>query len=99
MVHAKIFAQLLLLAIVLGPAGLYATSPLGKRLIDAAESGDIAMISALLAEGASVNASSPIGKTPLMFAAQDGHIEAARLLLSKGAYTHAKTEDGYYTKK
>ena len=38
----------------------------------------------LLSAGASVNAHSPIGKTALMFAAQEGRLEVVEILLDSG---------------
>jgi len=38
----------------------------------------------LLSAGASVNTHSPIGKTALMFAAQEGRLEVVEILLDSG---------------
>ena len=74
----KISRLLLVLVLLSGGAAFQAQASLDSRLIDAAEAGEAAEVSKLLSAGASVNAHSPIGKTALMFAAQEGHLEARR---------------------
>ena len=81
----KISRLLLVLVLLSGGAAFQAQASLDSRLIDAAEAGEAAEVSKLLSAGASVNAHSPIGKTALMFAAQEGHLEAAEILLDNGA--------------
>jgi excisionase family DNA binding protein len=72
----------------------------GVRVIDtallhAAQEGDVRSIGALLADGASVNARTSDGWTPLMVAVINGHQEAARYLLAGGADVDAKNEKGW----
>ena len=49
------------------------------------------MASFLVKKGANVNARNSEGKTPLMLAAQHGHIDIAKLLLENGARTDVRT--------
>ena len=71
----KISRLLLVLILLSGGAVFQAEASLDSRLIDAAEAGEAAEVRKLLSTGASVNAHSPIGKTALMFAAQEGHLK------------------------
>ena len=71
-------------------AGAVAASPPSEAgpstIFDAAGKGDADEIRRLLAAGpALVNATTPIGRTPLHLAAAAGHTEAVRALLSLGA--------------
>ena len=75
----KIFRLILLSILLLAAPVFQAEASLDSRLIDAAEAGETTEISKLLSDGASVNAHSPIGKTALMFAAQEGHLEAVEI--------------------
>lgn len=56
-----------------------------KTLRTAASDGDLAVVSALLNDGAAVDAASESGGTPLMFAAYGDHAEIVRTLLDAGA--------------
>ena len=58
---------------------------LDKRLLAAAEKGDIEEVRNLLDRGAEVDSRNRGGETPLHKAAKNGHIEVARLLLDRGA--------------
>ena len=58
---------------------------LDMQLIQAAGSGDIDHIKALLAHGAQVNAVDAWGNSALLNAAREGQVESARLLLKAGA--------------
>ena len=71
---------LVLIALLAGPV-FQAEASLDSRLFDAAEAGEVRK---LLSSGASVNAHSPIGKTALMFAAQEGRLEVVEILLDSG---------------
>jgi hypothetical protein len=67
---------------------------LDLRLLGAAELGDKERVRALLGDRADVDARSPGGATPLMFAACSGHVDAASVLLDRGASVHHETHKG-----
>ena len=54
-------------------------------LIQAAKTGNIIHVQALLAKGVNANAKDSEGTTALMFAAQKGYAEIVRILLNNGA--------------
>ena len=60
----------------------------------AASRGDLAGVTALLADGASVTAFDNDGLTALMRAAQSGQPDIVRALLAKGAKVNARAKDG-----
>ena len=60
----------------------------------AATHGGMEGIEVLLAQGASLEARSPNGTTPLMMAARYGSEEATMLLLRRGASRQAKNDKG-----
>lgn len=62
----------------------------GEALREAARAGDLARIEALLAAGAPVDAPARYGQTPLYFAAESGHLDAARRLVEAGAEVNAR---------
>jgi hypothetical protein len=64
-----------------------------KLLIQAAESGDAAIVEAQLAAGADVNSATESGMTPLMSAAAHGHLRIVSLLLERGAHINEKRND------
>src|SRR4249920_1206797 len=78
------------IAVALGQ-GLQAAN---EALWDAARAGDTARITAALAQGASVNASSRYDVTALFFAASNGRLDAVKLLVSRGADVNA--QDAFY---
>ena len=65
-----------------------------QELIDAAYSGDIKEVKALIAAGADVNAKNNYGFTALMEAALMGHTEIAKALIAAGADVNAKSNRG-----
>lgn len=65
-----------------------------EDLLAAVRKGDLAAVKTLLDSGASVNAKSPYGATPLFFAADRGNIEMVKLLLERGADVNVK--DTFY---
>jgi ankyrin repeat protein len=81
-------AQMLLYA----GANVRATTRLGgyTPLIFAAETGNAAMLDALLKAGADPKIASSTGVTPLMMAAKSGKADAVRLLIERGADVNAK---------
>ena len=90
----KISLYFLILLLLAGVPFAYAEGPLNQRLIDASEAGELAIVQKLLKEGASVNAKSGRGKTPLMFAAAEGQLEVIEVLLEYGADPFAVDLDG-----
>ncbi|KRG39300.1 hypothetical protein ARC78_14595 [Stenotrophomonas pictorum JCM 9942] len=60
----------------------------------AIQRGDVEWVSSHLADGRDVNSVDQRGRTPLMFAAQEGHLELCRLLLEHGADRNAKDDSG-----
>ena len=94
------------LALTLCIPQLTAGADLDAELIRAARNGDPKQVAQLLASGANVNARDTvrpnIGRTPLHFAAggynDQGpglHLEAASVLVAKGADVNAQAEGGY----
>jgi len=61
---------------------------------DAAQSGDLATVEQLLAQGADVNSTANGGATPLHWAAGNDHKEMAELLLAHGADVNARDNFG-----
>jgi outer membrane protein assembly factor BamB len=62
----------------------------GEALREAARAGDLTRIEALLAAGVPVDAPARYGQTPLYFAAEKGHLAAARRLVERGANVNAR---------
>ncbi|MYL06366.1 MAG: ankyrin repeat domain-containing protein, partial [Gemmatimonadales bacterium] len=81
-----------LLAVLLSGA-LLTDSPVA----DAAMTGDLASVRALLSDGADVNAPQGDGMTALHWAARAANADLARLLLEAGADVDAATRIGAYT--
>lgn len=54
-------------------------------LLEAARTGDLAAVQALIAKGAALEAKTPYGQTPLYLAAMNGREDVVRFLLEKGA--------------
>lgn len=71
--------------------GVLRNSPvLDQQLMQAAGTGDVTRITALLAEGAQVNATDALGNTALLNAVREGDVESARVLLKAGAYADGR---------
>lgn len=70
-------------------------SDLDMELIDAVMNNDIEAVELLLKSGADVNAKNNIGKTALMFAAEDGRLDIVAMLLEKGADVNAIWGNGF----
>jgi hypothetical protein len=73
------------LVLLLRPATIQADS-----LWDAVQRGDAGAVRTLLDAGAAVNEPNADGFTPLLLAAFEGHEEAARILVAKGADVNAR---------
>lgn len=66
-----------------------------RALAEAAEAGDAARVSSLLASGAFADARLRGGETPLMKASSRGYSDVARALLDAGADASARRADGF----
>lgn len=71
-----------------------APDALDDALLVASFSGDTAVISTLLGQGANINARSPESKTPLMIAAEGGKEKAVRVLLQNMANPYSEDSSG-----
>jgi outer membrane protein assembly factor BamB len=73
----------------LTPTAARADDP-GEALRDAARTGDLARVDALLAAGTPVDAAARYGQTALYYAAEKGHLEIAKRLIEKGANVNVR---------
>src|SRR5258708_2972458 len=72
--------------VVVTLCGLWATTPArATELVDAARSGDIVKVKALLDAYAEVNATDQYGTTALVMASATGHLDVVRALLAAKA--------------
>jgi len=73
-----------------------ANAKVGKQtlLVAAADYGQSEVISYLVSLGADVNQGDEYGITPLLAAIYEDHVEAAKILLQKGASKAGKCPDG-----
>src|SRR5262245_3529170 len=76
------------------PSAQKAPTPIVEELWDAARAGDALRVTAALEKGADVNAKTRYGATALTFAADKGHVEIVKLLISRGA--DVNTQDTFY---
>lgn len=93
--HARSFLLfLLLVAIQLVAVAVPRQSPQDSlALINAARTGNVSEIKALIAKGVNVNQPTNY-KTALMHAASEGHAEVVNILLASGAQVNTKTDEG-----
>ena len=75
------------------PAAAASPSP-SAGLHAAARNGDLAQVDRLLAQGASLNAPDDAGRTPLIIAVMQGHVEVVRRLLTAGANASLLDREG-----
>src|SRR5262245_7026985 len=83
-------------AYVVGALFLFATTSslqtpnLDGQLVAAAQQGDVARVTALLDQGARVDARNEFELTPLIVAADKGNVQLVRLLVARGADVNLK---------
>ena len=65
-----------------------------EELLEAARKGDLSSVRLLLGKGATLEAKTSYGQTPLYLAAMNGHEDVVKLLLEKGATTEVR--DTFY---
>lgn len=68
---------------------------MSQELFAAAQAGDAAQISSLLAAGGDHAATDEAGETALMHAAHAGHVDAVKALIAAGADVKAKSPQGW----
>jgi ankyrin repeat protein len=78
-------------------AALLAATPPDAPVADAAMRGDVEAVRALVKQGADVNAAHGDGMTALHWAAENGSVEIAQILVTAGASTSAVTRHGGFT--
>jgi hypothetical protein len=83
-----------ILTLAVAAISLTRADDLTDDLLAATRKGDLAKVKALLDQGASVNAKSSYGQTPLFFACDRGYLEIAKLLIDRGA--DVNVEDTFY---
>jgi ankyrin repeat protein len=69
-------------------------TPWDKDLLNAAGEGDLDTVKSFLKSGASVNARSEYGETPLHVAAIKCNLDVVEVLIAAGADVNAKTNSG-----
>jgi TolB-like protein/ankyrin repeat protein/class 3 adenylate cyclase len=69
-------------------------NPYASPLYAASKRGDLQDVKRLITEGANVNITDYFGKSPLHFAAKNGHVEITALIVNAGADIEAKAQ-GY----
>jgi ankyrin repeat protein len=84
-------------SILLGLALLWAAATSAETVADAASSGDIERVRALLAAGSDVNSALGDGMTALHLAARSGNLEMAALLIEARPNLEARTRIGDHT--
>ncbi|CAM6062861.1 unnamed protein product [Sphagnum tenellum] len=68
-----------------------------RNIEGAAHSGDVRRIQALLERGAPVNGDGASGYAPLHYASRNGHLQACRVLIQRGAVVDQRTRAGQAT--
>ena len=88
---------LLVASLLWAPPLARPAAPSDSPVADAAQQGDLAAVRTLLRGGADVNAAQGDGMTALHWAALDGHVEMAKVLIYAGANLESTTRLGGYT--
>ena len=87
-------AALVVLVLVLASAFSRTVDAAEPTLLDAAERGDRAAVTRMLATGADPNAPGPDGTTAIMYAAANGDVELTRALIKAGANVKLQNQFG-----
>ncbi|SPA22493.1 conserved hypothetical protein; ankyrin repeat; putative exported protein [Cupriavidus taiwanensis] len=90
MLVARLFISLSLFIAMLTSISAAASATPEQQLREAAARGDAAQVSALLAQGASIDARDAQGRTALLLATHHNRVQAARVLIDAGADVNAQ---------
>lgn len=90
MLAARLSICLALVIAMLTSTPAVAGGPLDQQLREAAASGNAAQVTALLGQGAVIDARDAQGRTALLLATHNNRVQAARVLISAGADVNAK---------
>lgn len=89
----RLGAAVVVLLLAFGGSSLFASESGGQRLVEAARTGNLAAVRALLASGIDVNARVKYDATPLLVAAQENRLAVVQALIAAHADLEAKTSD------
>lgn len=95
MAHYQLPALMLAALVLIGLGGMAASqnADAGRKMLEAAARGDVAILKQLIASGAPVDALDGSKQTPLLLAVQNNQLAAAVLLIEAGANINAQASN------